>query len=185
MSRPPAKRTPPPPANSGAEEAWAAKMERLRRRAPARSHLRVCLDDELRRKAEEADQAAGRAQFLAEASPGDELPAVQARQAKEAADAARAEADEVTVVLTFQALPRPEFEELISGHPPTDAQSGDGAIFNPDTFPAALVAAASVDGMSEADAGELLATWSTPEANQLWEAAWRVQQESRVELGKG
>jgi hypothetical protein len=39
--------------------------------------------------------------------------------------------------------------------------------------------------MSREEAEELLDGWSTPDANALWDAAWKVQQESRVELGKG
>ncbi|CAM5626548.1 hypothetical protein SAURM35S_07358 [Streptomyces aurantiogriseus] len=72
--------------------------------------------------------------------------------------------------------------------PPTDEQAADGAAFNPDTFPAALIAASSTDGMTEAEARELLDAWSAPDANALWETAWEVQQEARTgqaDLGKG
>lgn len=187
MSRPstPTKRVPQPSAENPAEGAWAEKMSRLRHRPRARNELRICDDESLRAKVAAAEQAAERARFLAQTSPGDDTLAIQAREAETASAAARTEAADATITLTFQALPRPAFEELITAHPATEAQAEDGAIFNPDTFPAALVAAASFDGMSEAEAGELLATWSTPDANALWEAAWRVQQESRVELGKG
>ncbi|GGV02468.1 hypothetical protein GCM10010211_82260 [Streptomyces albospinus] len=58
-------------------------------------------------------------------------------------------------------------------------------MFNPETFPAALISAASFDGMSQKEAAELPSTWSAPDANMLWEAAWSVQQERRVDLGKG
>ncbi|GAA1919838.1 hypothetical protein [Streptantibioticus ferralitis] len=186
MSRPaPAKRPSPPSGETTPTEGtWAEKMERLRRRARPRKKLRVCDDDQLRQQVEEAEQAARRARFLAEAAPDDAQAARNTVEADAAVETARTALDDACDVLTFLALPRPVLEELISQHPPTTQQAADGAAFNPDTFPAALIAAASFDGMSEAEAAELLNTWSAPDATALWEAAWGVQQESRVELGK-
>jgi hypothetical protein len=161
-------------------------MDRLRQRPRPRATLRICDDEQLRRKAHEAEQAAERARFLADAAPGDTLLAQHAREAETARTAATGALEEASITLEFCALQRPVLEELITAHPPTEAQSEeDGAAFNPDTFPAALISAASEDGMSEEEAGELLATWSAPDANALWEAAWQVQQESRADLGKG
>jgi hypothetical protein len=184
-SRPTPAKRPSPPRETPAEGAWAAKMERLRSRARPQNKLRVCDDDQLRQRVEEAEQAAQRARFIAEATPDDDLAAQRATDAEAALQAARAALDEASDFLTFLALPRPVLEELIAAHPPTETQAAEGAVFNPDTFPAALVSAASLEGMSQEEASELLATWSAPDANALWEAAWQVQQESRVELGKG
>ena len=180
----PAKHQQSPSAATPAEGAWAAKMDRLRRRARPQNKLRICDDDHLRQRFEESEQAARRARFVAEANPGDEQAARQAADAAAARDDARAALDAASEFLTFRALPRPVLEELISEHPPTEKQTEEGAIFNPDTFPPALVSAASVDGMSREEAEELLNGWSAPDANALWDAAWQVQQESRVELGK-
>ncbi|MFI1163252.1 hypothetical protein ACH4UM_06490 [Streptomyces sp. NPDC020801] len=160
-------------------------MERLRRRARPQNRLRICDDKELRQRYDDAEQAARRARFVAEANPGDELAERQAADADAARDQALKALDGASEFLTFRALPRPVLEELIAQHPPTEQQAGEGAIFNADTFPAALVAAASVDGMSRGEAEELLNGWSAPDANALWDAAWQIQQESRVELGKG
>ncbi|GHJ28579.1 hypothetical protein TPA0910_30120 [Streptomyces hygroscopicus subsp. sporocinereus] len=184
MSRP-AQAKRPSPAASTAEGAWSAKMERLRRRVRPQNRLRICDDAELRQRYDEAEQTARRARFVAEANPGDELAARQAVDADAAREKALTALDAASEFLTFRALPRPVLEELIAQHPPTEQQAEEGAIFNADTFPAALVAAASVDGMSREEAEELLNGWSAPDANALWDAAWQVQQESRVELGKG
>ncbi|MER5546492.1 hypothetical protein ACWDBP_35000 [Streptomyces sp. NPDC001233] len=186
MSRPtPAKRPPSPSAaRQTAEGAWAAKMDRLRHRARPQNRLRICDDDHLRRRFEDAEQAAQRARFLAEANPDDEQVAEHAAQATTALEEARAALDDASDFLTFLALPRPVLEELISKHPPTEQQAAEGTVFNPDTFPAALIAAASFDGMTRDEADELLSTWPAADANLLWEAAWSVQQESRVDLGK-
>ncbi|MER8002096.1 hypothetical protein [Streptomyces sp. NPDC095613] len=160
-------------------------MDRLRRRSRARTELRICDDDELRSGAAKARRQAERARIIAEASPGDEVLSEEASEAEAERKAAQTALDNASEVLTFLALPRPVLEELIAAHPPTDAQAQDGAVFNADTFPAALISAASLDGMSEEEAAELLATWSAADANLLWEAAWQVQQESRADLGKG
>ncbi|MDQ0990715.1 hypothetical protein [Streptomyces sp. V3I7] len=183
MSRPAQAKRPARSANP-AEGAWAAKMDRLRRRARPQNRLRVCDDTDLRQRYDEAEQAVRRAKFVAEVNPGAELAARQAADADSARDQALAALDAASEFLTFRALPRPVLEELISEHPPTEQQAEEGAIFNADTFPAALVAAASVDGMSREEADELLNGWSAPDANALWDAAWQIQQESRVELGK-
>lgn len=168
-----------------AEGAWSAKMERLRRRARPQNRLRICDDAELRQRYDDAELAARRARFVAEANPGDELAERQAADTDTARDQALKALNAASEFLTFRALPRPVLEELIAQHPPTEQQAEEGAIFKADTFPAALVAAASVDGMSREEAEELLNGWSAPDANALWDAAWQVQQESRVELGKG
>ncbi|MFD7499556.1 hypothetical protein [Streptomyces sp. NPDC059850] len=184
MSRPTQAKRPSSSTSSG-EGAWAAKMERLRRRARPQNRLRVCDDDELRQRYDDAEQAARRARFVAEANPGDELAARQATDADSGRDQALSALDAASEFLTFRALPRPVLEDLLAEHPPTEQQAEQQAIFNADTFPAALVSAASVDGMSQEEAEELLNGWSAPDANSLWDAAWQVQQESRVELGKG
>ncbi|MGW2022022.1 hypothetical protein [Streptomyces decoyicus] len=185
MSRPAQAAKHPSPSAAEAEGAWSAKMNRLRRRALPQNWLRVCDDAELRQRYDEAEEAARRSRFVAEANPGDELAERQAAEADTARDQALHALDAASEFLFFRALPRPVLEELIGQHPPTEQQAEEGAIFNADTFPAALVAAASVDGMSRAEAEELLNGWSTPDANDLWDAAWQIQQESRVELGKG
>nr|WSZ96827.1 hypothetical protein OH820_15200 [Streptomyces sp. NBC_00857] len=186
MARPtPAKRTSPQPDHSGAEGAWVAKMERLRRRSRPRTTLRVCDDEELRRAAEETRLLAERARIMAAATPGDRLLAEEASTAQAESEAARTALEAAEEVLTFVALPRPVLEELIAAHQPTEKQAEEGAVFNADTFPAALVSASSFDGMSETEAAELLSIWPAADANLLWEAAWQVQQESRADLGKG
>jgi hypothetical protein len=127
-------------------------------------------------------RAADRARILAESDTENGAFAERAARAAQRYEAAAEALREASVYLTFRALPRPVLEELIHTHPPTDEQAPDGAAFNPDTFPAALVSASSTDGMSEAEARELLDSWSAPDANALWEAAWQVQEEGRADL---
>jgi hypothetical protein len=170
--------------------AWEQKMERLRSHALPERVLRICDDRSLRVEYDEAVRAADRARLLAESESDTDsgVFAERARTADERRKAAAKALDDASLYLTFRALPRPVLEEVLHAHPPTEEQLADGAAFNPDTFPAALIAASCTEGMTESEAQELLNTWSAPDANALWEAAWDVQQEARADradLGKG
>lgn len=172
-----------------AEERWEQKMRRLRERPLPQRTLRVCFDEQVRREAFLAEAALARARYVAKSDPDDEALARRI----EGLEQAHAEAQEVlaaaSLTLTFRALPRPVLEELITAHAPTDEQAAEDAAFNPDTFPTALVAASSVDGMSEAEAAELLDSWPAADSNALWETAWQVQQVALTDVvaavGKG
>ncbi|MFB6643165.1 hypothetical protein ACFCYF_38745 [Streptomyces chartreusis] len=171
------------------ETQWAAKMRRLRERPAPQRTLRVCDDEQVRRTAFLAAEALERARHVAKSDPDDEAVARRVKDLEPAHVEAQRALAACSVRLTFRALPRPVLEELISAHPPTEEQAAEGAAFNPDTFPTALMAAASVDGMSEAEATELYGAWPAAEANALWEAAWQVQQVGRTDVvadvGKG
>ncbi|WP_438491880.1 hypothetical protein [Streptomyces asiaticus] len=174
------------------EAAWEKKMERLRRHSLPERVLRICDDVALREGHDEAKRATDRARLLAESDTDNGVFAERAADAAQRYKAAAEALREASVFLAFRALPRPVLEELLHAHPPTDQQAAEGAAFNPETFPAALIAASNTDGMSEAEARELLSTWSAPDANALWETAWEVQQEARADratdlagLGKG
>ncbi|WP_432033692.1 hypothetical protein [Streptomyces antibioticus] len=167
---------------------WEQKMERLRRRSLPERVLQICDDAALRAEYDEARRAADRARILAESDADNGVLAERAAETGRRYDAAAEALRAASIYLTFRALPRPVLEELLHAHPPTDEQAADGAAFNPDTFPAALISASSTDGMTEVEARELLDAWSAPDANALWEAAWEVQQEARTDradLGKG
>ncbi|WP_372407405.1 hypothetical protein [Streptomyces luteireticuli] len=172
----------PPAAVVDSDAHWSATMAKLRARTLPERTVRICDDQGARSGYERARDEARRARQLADSSPGIAELGEAAAQAEEDLESARAEFHGRSVVLTFRALPRPVMEELISAHPPTEAQ--DGAAFNPVTFPAALISASSADGMSEDDARELLELWTAADANALWDAAWTVQQDGRIDLGK-
>lgn len=175
-----------PPANAVALDAhWSAKMARLRARRLPEVTLRVCDDPDVKRAFEQAKQRADMARRVADDNPKDRPLRLEQAAADKALAAAQAAYDQASVVLTFRALPRPSLEALVKAHKPTDEQAEDGSEWNPDTFPAALIAAASVDGMTDDDARELLDTWSQAEANSLFWAAMSAQQEQRTDLGKG
>lgn len=101
---------------------------------------------------------------------------------------------DATLALTFRALPRPVWEQLLRDHAPSEVQADQGMEYNVETFPAALISAchverdaggAEIEGMSAADAQELLDTWADAEAKALFTAALVINQTLRADLGKG
>lgn len=178
-------KTVPPAAAVVADAHWAAKMARLRDRALPEAVLRICDDQAAKDALATAEYAQRQAQRADEARSDTESRTVLA-QAATAVDDARRAVDEATIELRFRALPRPQFEALVEAHPPTEKQATeDGALWNSDTLIPALISAASVDGMPLEDAQHFLDTWASAEARALYEAAMSVQQEDRMDLGKG
>ena len=174
-----------PPAHAVALDAhWAAKMDRLRVRALPQKHLRICDDQTVKDAWTAARHAAEQAREDAAEAPGDRQLAAEAKRTAKALEAARSAYDDASVILTFRAVPRPVLKALFDGHKPTEEQEAAGSEWNEETFPAALISAASVDGMTVPEAQELIDTWSNAEANALFAAAMSAQQEQRMDLGK-
>lgn len=64
--------------------------------------------------------------------------------------------------LTVQAIGAAEYDEMLSAHPPTRKQKEDGAVYNPDKFGPALIAASLRDPHLSLD-----------QVTELWESnAW-------------
>lgn len=176
----------PPAAAVAADAHWAAKMERLRARTAPTATLRICDDEAAKAELARTELLQRRTADEVDLEPDD--PDVKRRAANAAAAVERAQQrveDATLVVLHFRGLPRPNFLALMKEHPPTEQQAEDGHEWNEDTFGPALISAASVDGMSVQDAGELLTTWATQEANNLFQAAYQPQLANRTDLGKG
>jgi len=77
------------------------------------------------------------------------------------------------VELKFEAISYKELDALQAKHPPTQDQRVNGASFNRNTFPPALIAACSVEPkITETDAREIWSSeeWSTGELNTLFDA---------------
>ncbi|MFD3336057.1 hypothetical protein ACFWV1_25935 [Streptomyces sp. NPDC058700] len=167
----------PPPAAVAQDAHWAAKLARLRARTRPTTTLTICDDDAVREALEAAKRRVDHAQVL-----GDDT-----EQQTAADDLATAQAtfDDAAIVLTFQALPRPDFDALKLAHPPTESQAEDGQIVNVETLGPELIAAASTDGLTPDDARAFLTEWAAGEAAQLFLAVWDLQTDVRSDLGKG
>ncbi|MDJ0383202.1 hypothetical protein [Streptomyces sp. G-G2] len=184
-----------PPAKAVARDSpWARKLARLRARQLPEQVLQLCDDLAAQKRLDQAKLNAARLR-MAEAETGSEPAELEAAQAE--LEAAQAAFDEVSVQLTFRALPRPVLDGLIRQNPPTEEQAESGDAWNPESFPPALLSAAHierdedgqmVEGMTAQDAQDLLDSWPIAESNALFAAAWQAQQINRstvTELGKG
>lgn len=175
-----------PPAGAVARDPhWQSTLERLRNRRRPTVTLTICDDHAAKQALGEAQYAERQAQRSAETAPDDPGAKKALAAARRAAQKAQQAVDEASIRLRFQALERKDFEALKKAHPPTEEQAEDGFEFNIDTFAPELIAASSLDGLTADDARTFLDTWSNAEANALFDAAWGVQGESRMDLGKG
>ncbi|WP_405682826.1 hypothetical protein [Streptomyces sp. NBC_01238] len=175
-----------PPAAAVAKDAhWAATRERLRNRNRHTAALTICDDLDAKTALETARYALRRIQAEAADRPEDQTVKGAVVTAEQEVATAQAAFNEAAIILRFQALPRLEFEALKKAHPATEEQAEDGHDLNVETLGPELIAAASVDGMTVDDAREYLDTWSEAEAAALFNAAWNVQETSRLDLGKG
>ena len=83
-----------------------------------------------------------------------------------------AEIADSQIVFTFEALGGHRYKRLRAAHPPTKEQRREGYDFNPGTFPAALLAACSIDPqMDEDQARELEDRLSDGQFTKLWNTA--------------
>lgn len=180
-----ASKTEPPAQAVAADAHWAAKMQRLRDRQLAETTFVVCDDLEVRTRYTQAARAFEIADGYLKAHPAVADARTDVDTARTELDEAKAAYDQVAIPIRLRALPRPVFEALFKAHPPADTDDADeGKEWGPG-YPAALISAASVDGMTETEAQELLDMWSLSEANALFNAAMGVQNTTRADLGKG
>jgi hypothetical protein len=165
-----------------------ARLDRVKK--PTRT-LRLCDDTDIRDRYMAAKRRAEEADAYLNALDKDTDPEARTAYQKQAAGAqaelAEAQKDYTahTIVLRFEALERQELKDLMAKHPPSEQDEASGADWNEDTFMPALIAAASLDGMPEEAAARYLKTWTPPDARDLWQAAWSVQNTQRTDLGKG
>ncbi|MCI3279089.1 hypothetical protein [Streptomyces cylindrosporus] len=179
--------TPPePPAAAVAADAhWAATRERLRNRQRPTATLTICDDADAKKALVDAEFAVRAVTASLQSEPDDPGLKGDLATAEETLTAARTAFDEVAIVLRFQALRRPDFEDLKAKHPPTEAQAEDNLVVNVETLGPELISASSLDGITAEDAKYYLEEWGEGEASALFNTAWHVQSNARMDLGKG
>ncbi|MFF2411857.1 hypothetical protein [Streptomyces sp. NPDC058092] len=175
----------PPAAAVAADAHWAATRERLRNRTRPIVRLTICDDRDAKQALAEAKFNEQRAKDNAERDPSNKVEQAVLRAATDEFAQAQTAVDEASIVLRFQALDRKTYKELLAVHPPTEDQAEDGYAFNLDTLGPVIVAASSLDGITEEDAAGYLDDWSQAEAEALLNTAFGVQREERMDLGKG
>ncbi|MFJ7990328.1 hypothetical protein [Streptomyces sp. NPDC096351] len=159
--------------------------DRARSRKRPILKMTICDDLTVKTAYESARYSVRRLKAEAEDRPNEATVQAALARAETELTAAQEAYDAEAYDLRFEALPRTEFEDLKKAHPPTEAQAEDGYDLNVDTFGPALVAAASLDGLTVDDARTFLDTWSEGDASTLFNTAWGVQQETRTDVGKG
>lgn len=172
--------------------AWGAIEQRLSTIKKPTSTYKLCPDPDLRDRHQEAQEKADGVRRYLEGLPKSTAKDARSLAEKELAAAqaelaqVQEEYDAAVVTLTFQALERQQLAELQKKHPPLEEDEERNLTgFHWDTFAPALISAASVDGMPLDYAVQAMQTWTLTDAQDLWNAAWGVQQRRRTDLGKG
>lgn len=175
-----------PPAAAVASDAhWTATREKLRSRSRPTTVLTICDDAGVKKALEDARYVVRRLEAETAAEVDDAGLARDLETARTDLAAAQTVFDTAAIRLTFQALRRPDFEQLKKDHPPTETDAEDNLAFNIDTLAPQLIEASSLDGITADDAAYYLTEWGEGEANSLFNAAWGVQSHARMDLGKG
>ncbi|WP_404974803.1 hypothetical protein [[Kitasatospora] papulosa] len=175
----------PPPAAVAADSHWAATRERLLARTRPVLTLTICDDDNAKSAVNAARFVEQQAKGAAERSPQDDAAQASYQAAAAALTDAQAALDAASIQLRFQALDRKTYKALLAAHPPTEEQSEEGYDFNLDTLGPVLIAASSLDGITEEDAAGYLDEWAPAEGEKLLNTAFGVQRTERMDLGKG
>lgn len=175
----------PPPAAVAADAHWAATREKLRNRTRPIATMTICDDHEIKAALGAAQYALRRATGQAADDPADKTLKAAVAAAQAEVDAAQAAFDKAAIVLRFQAMPRTAFIELKAAHPPTEEQAENDFAVNIDTIGPELIACSSMDGITVEDAQAFLDEWAEGEAATLFNTAWGVQSDTRMDLGKG
>ncbi len=166
---------------------------------PVTRTLRLCLDSEIGEEYAEAQQQLRFIEVEAEHA-GPENAAVQKRfkEAKARFEKAEKAATERSMTFVFRSIGRKQYENLLLGHPPTEAQKQQAADYgqdpdnlewNSDTFPPSLIHAAMVEpDFTEDQIMEIYndPDWSAAELGALFSTAQSAQfHASVIDLGKG
>ena len=175
----------PPVAAVAADPHWTATRERLMNRQRPTASLVICDDPDVKKAFEDAKFVVRSLTAQAEASPDDADLEKDLAAAQKTLTSVQKAFDEIAIVLRFQALRRPDWEDLKREHPPTEEQAEDNLAVNVDTLGPQLIAASSVDGITVEDAKTFLNEWSEGEASALFNTAWNVQSGIRMDVGKG
>lgn len=131
----------------------------------------ILLDGSLVERHRAADQALAEVLLVHAATMDADDPPAAVQDCMDAVADIEAQMAESRVEFRFRALSFREWADLLAAHPPTKEQKkgNEGLQHNPDTFPAAAVAASCTEpAMSEAEAGELLDALHPSQRDLLW-----------------
>lgn len=160
--------------------------ERLGKRQPPTATVALRINPSSS-EADDAKEALRQAEELLRLAEGarhhERLP-----ELRTAVEAAQARVDAAFEYVTLKALSAPEFEALLSAHPPRPDQRSEGLSWNRDTFFPAILAACVEGPETEQDWAEMLrdGTFVMGEFSALISTAMQLNDRSPdVSLGKG
>lgn len=175
-----------------------ATLDHLRSRKKAqRGYVDIVIDEDLADAYEEARQRHDLLKLRSEGKPGDLDLHAEYADAIETLARARAELVERDGIVRvwMRSLAPHAYDHLLAAHPPEKQHReqakamGGIATFNPDTFPAALIAASLVEpALSEDEVRSLYddPEWSTGDLTAMFNEALRLNSGRRtVSLGNG
>lgn len=156
----------------------------------------IPLDSDIADSYEEAKEKFEKAERMLEIRPDDPKAQYDFDMTRDAMEIARNVLLDSSVEFVFRSIGRRKYEDLVMEHPPTPDQqetakkAGDGNyLWNPDTFPQAIIAASVVSPtMEEADVKEIWESpdWNSPELLSLLNAALEANSSMRiVDIPKG
>lgn len=200
MTRPTLSTSTPP----SVEDAWAAKIVKLRARKPAETFLTIPDEDALavvaakREGYLQARTEARKALPDAGSLSSTEVEAflssdVKVKRAHTALEKAVTDAGEAEVTFHFRALPPDAYEALQGEHPPTDAQAARDMLYNTDTYIPALISLSSVMPLTVDDALGLITpdpatgavAFNQGDVLAIVQTIRDVNERPRMMLGKG
>lgn len=100
---------------------------------------------------------------------------LEAKKLREVTVPVSVDGDGTTVEFRLRAIPRSEYRALLDDHPPVK----EGADWNADTFPPALIAACCAEpSMTVEQAQQMWDEWEAGETGRLFLAAWQVNEQT-------
>jgi hypothetical protein len=146
------------------------------KRTKDRGDVRVCFDRALLYELEELEGRLADAKRDADGMLGSQVPELTTQR-----DELRRKAKDSSTRFVFESIGRRRWRDLMAEHPPTDEQIQEAKKydqdldFNPETFPAAAMAAACVEpGISVEQAQEMMDELPEGVGNRIWVACLRA-----------
>lgn len=164
---------------------------------PLHIEVKIYLDDESLKRVSEAEDALAAADTQELATRGTEghpEAVTRLEAARRLRDDLRAALDEQTLRMQFRSVGRKKYDQLVTDHPPTEAQVAEAKAageepppYDAEPFAAALIAASCASPeMSVEQVSQLYDEWNGVEFLELFTAALAVNTGRRIDaLGKG
>jgi hypothetical protein len=167
-----------------------ATLDHLKKKKPVQKTISLILEDQPLLDYEAAVEAYQKVSYDYASLPDSPEKAKKLKDAQKKIDEKKAVLDEVTVELTLRAIGSKAYDDLLLEYPnPKDEEerTDQDPVYDPATFPIALVAASLIEPKVTFDElKELWDDWNVAEVTDLFFTAMSVNTSRRVvDMGKG